>query len=44
MYEIWLGLNIVYETVRPALGLLIVLALAWLILLVAVARSSKANW
>lgn len=44
MYEIWLGLNIVYETVQPVLGLLIVLALAWLILLVAVARSNKANW
>lgn len=44
MYEIWLGLNIIYETVRPMLGWLLVLALVWLALLVAVARSPRAGW
>jgi hypothetical protein len=44
MYEVWLGLNIVYETVRPILALLGVLALLWLALLVAVARSPKSDW
>jgi hypothetical protein len=44
MYEIWLGLNIVYETVRPVLGLLVVLALLWLGMLVAVLRTPTSDW
>ena len=44
MYEIWLGLNIIYEILRPALGWLLVVALLWLALLFAVVRSSRADW
>jgi len=44
MYEIWLGLNIVFETLRPVLLLLVLLGLAWLALLVVVARSPGAQW
>lgn len=44
MYEIWLGLNIVFETLRPVLLGLALLGLAWLALLVAVMRSPGAQW
>ena len=44
MYEIWLGLNIIYEILRPAFGFLAIGALAWLALLVAVWRSPGAQW
>lgn len=44
MYEIWLGLNIVFEILKPALGVLIALALLWLALLVYTLRTQGAQW
>lgn len=44
MYEIWLGLNIFFEMLKPALGVLIVLAALWLALFVFALRSQGAQW
>lgn len=44
MYEIWLGLNIVFEILKPALAVLVILALLWVALLVYTLRSKGAQW
>jgi hypothetical protein len=44
MYEIWLGLNIVFETLRPMLAALALLGLTWLALLVVALRCPGAQW
>jgi len=42
--EIWLGLNIIRETLRPLLGVWILLALIWLASLVVAWRCPGAQW
>jgi hypothetical protein len=44
MYEIWLALNIVYETVLPWLPVWVVLGLLWLLVTVVALRSAGSRW
>jgi len=44
MYEIWLGLNIIWELALGAWPWLVMGALAWLALLFAARGRSRANW
>jgi len=45
LYNIWMGINIVYEMLLPLLWLVVLLALAWgLTLVLALKRAPKTQW